>query len=133
MEVVLDSNVLFRTLISGGKILELFFNIKLEISAPEKLKEEFVKNRSELLKKSKLSESDFLELVTLIFSRINWVPREEFASSFSKAKRLLGEHEKDEDFVALCLMKEIKLWTYEKLLFKIGVGVSTKEISEALA
>src|SRR3989338_4988239 len=101
MKVVLDSNVLFRTLISRGGILELFFNNKLKISTPEKLNEEFIKNKSEIRKKSKLSESDFSELVALIFSRINWVKKETFASSLPRAKQLLGKHEKDEDFVAL--------------------------------
>ena len=41
MEAVLDSNVLFRTLISHGNIIALIFDSKLKLFAPEKLKEEF--------------------------------------------------------------------------------------------
>ena len=133
MEIILDSNVLFRTLISGGDILELFFKINLTIFAPEKLKEEFEMHEAELLRKSEMSEIEFEELANLIFGRINLVPRANFSSFLVPAKALLGNHEKDEDFVALALMKEVKVWTYEILLFKIGIGISTKEIALALS
>lgn len=132
MEVVLDSNVLFRTLISAGDILDLFFNDNLEILAPEKLKEEFLNNKEEMQEKSKLSESEFNELIFLIFERITWVPKQKYSAFISKAGQLLGEHSKDEDFIALCLAKSLKLWTYEELLFKIGFGVSTKQVSDNL-
>ena len=132
MEVAIDSNVLFRTLISRGKILRLLFNNKLKIFAPLKLKEEFIKHKEEILLKSKLSKDRFEMFSTLILKRIIFVPLEEYESFISKARGLLGEHEKDEDFVALCLSKNIKLWTYESLLFNIGIAISTKQISNML-
>ena len=133
MEVVLDANVLFRTLISFGEIVELFFNKNLKIFAPEKLREEFLKNKSEIMVKSKLSKSEFDEFVSLIFEKIDWIPLKQYFSSIKKAKELLKGHEKDEEFIALCLEKNIKLWTYEELLFNLGFGISTKEISEGLS
>lgn len=133
MEVVIDSNVLFRTLISKGDIIEILFNNSLKISAPENLRQEFIKHKDEILEKSKLSEKEFNELQSLLFERIIFIPLEEYKSFLSKAKELLGKHEKDIDFIALCLSKNIKLWTYESLLFNIGLGISTKEISEKLS
>ena len=133
MEVVLDSNVFFRTLISSGEIVELFFNKNLKIFAPEKLKEEFLKNKSEIIDKSRIPKPEFDEFVSLIFEKVNWIPLDQYFSSIKKAKELLKNHEKDEDFIALCLEKNIKLWTYEKLLFNIGFGISTREISEELS
>ena len=53
MGVILDANILFRTLISSGDITELFFNKNLEIFAPEKLREEFLNNRNEMLEDRK--------------------------------------------------------------------------------
>jgi len=132
LKVAIDSNVLFRTLISGGKILELFFNSNLKLLAPLRLKEEFSNNESEIISKSKLPRDTLNSLVILLFKRIEFVPFEEYSSFIPEAKKLLGKHEKDEDFVALCLSKNLKLWTYELLLFEIGVGISTKEISERL-
>ncbi len=132
MEVAIDANILFRILISQGKIIDLIFDGNLRLFAPLKLKEEFLNNKEEILLKSRISEYEFNALCSLIFGRITFVQLEEYKESLSKAKQLLGKHIKDEDFVALCLSKNIKLWTYEKLLFKIGVGISTKSISERL-
>ncbi len=132
IDVVLDSNVLFRTLISGGEIIYLFFNKDLKIYAPEKLKQELVNNKKEIIKKSKLSAKEFEETVSTLFNVIEFVPISHYASFIPQAKRLLKKHEKDEDFIALCLFKNIRLWTYEKLLFDIGFGISTKQISKNL-
>lgn len=129
MEVVLDSNVLFRTLISSGNILELFFDKRLKIIAPEKLREEFFNNRDEILRKSRLSEAEFAELTDTLFQRIEL---EKYQNHILSAKKLLGKHEKDEDFLALSLFFGIKIWSYESLLFEIGTAISTKEIVEKL-
>ena len=129
MEVVIDSNVLFRTLISKGEIIELFFNDNLKIYAPQILWEEFCNNEKEILLKSDLSKKDFNDLSSLLFSRITFVRSNEYEKFLHEAKKLLEHHEKDEDFIAICLLKCCKLWTYESRLFEIGFGISTKEIS----
>ena len=133
MEAVLDSNVLFRTLISHGNIIALIFDPKLKLFAPEKLKEEFAKNKEDVLSRSRLSESEFNELAVLLFGEIAFVPLSKYEQLFPKAKSLLGSHSKDEDFVALCLLKDCKIWTYESLLFDIGLGISTKQVAKELA
>ena len=133
MEVVIDSNILFRTLISAGELESIIFNDSLGIFAPIKLKEEFTKHKEEILEKSKLSKEDFSELQSLLFERVTFIPLEKYKLFISKAKELLGAHIKDEDFVALSLSKGIKLWTYEDLLFKIGIAISTKQLSEKLS
>jgi predicted nucleic acid-binding protein len=132
MEVVLDSNVLFRTLISGGDIIFLFLNRSLKIYAPEKLKEELNNHKKEICEKSDFSDSEFNELLEIIFKVIVFVSENEYNSYFEKAKKFLDRHIKDIDFVALALSKNIKIWTYEKLLFDINMGISTKEIKEAI-
>lgn len=133
MEIVIDSNVLFRILISQGNIIELMFNTRLKIYAPQKLGEDFLNNEKEILAKSRLSKTDFQVLNSLLFERITFVRLEEYKKFIPKAKRLLRDHEKDEDFIALCLLKHCKLWTYESRLFEIGFGISTKEISNRLS
>lgn len=133
VEVVLDANVLFRMLISQGDILEILFSDKLKLCAPERLKEEFLKHKEEIAQKSKLPLPDLEILTSLIFGRVALVPLNEYKELLPRAKELLGGHEKDEDFVALCLLKDTKLWTYEKLLFIIGVGISTKQLGERLS
>ena len=133
MEVVLDSNILFRIFISQGDITKLVFDDGLLLYAPLKLREEFLNNKAEILEKSKLSEKDFGKLCSLLFGRIIFVPLDEYRQFLPEAKQLLGKHEKDEDFIALCLARKIQLWTYESLLIKLGFGVSTKKIAETLS
>ena len=129
---MIDSNTLFRTLISQGEIIELFFNKNLKIYAPEIVWEEFCNHEKEILIKSNLSKKDFHVLSSLLFSRITFVSLKEYKKFLNKAKKLLKHHEKDEDFIALCLLKCCKLWTYESRLFEIGFGISTKEISSKI-
>ena len=129
---MIDSNVLFRTLISQGEIIELFFNNNLKICAPQILMDEFCNHEKEILSKSNLSKKDFQILSSLLFSRITLVSLEEYKKYLPEAKQLLEFHEKDEDFIAICLLKCCKLWTYETRLFEIGFGISTKEISKKI-
>jgi len=130
---VIDSNVLFRMLISQGEITELFFNTNLKIYAPKILWEEFCNHKKEILLKSNLSKKDFHVLSSLLFSRITFVSLEEYKKYLPKAQQLLEYHEKDEEFIAICLLKCCKLWTYESRLFEIGFGISTKEISKKIS
>ena len=69
---------------------------------------------------------------SLLFSRITLINLEEYKKYLPEAKKLLKLHEKDEDFIAICLLKYCKLWTYETRLFEIGLGISTKEISNKI-
>ncbi len=69
MELVIDSNVLFRTLISGGDIIDLVFNKNLTIYAPKILWIEFLSHKKEILYKSKLSDKDFTILTKLLLKK----------------------------------------------------------------
>ena len=133
MEIVLDSNVLFRMLISRGDILDLVFNTNLKMYAPQRLWKELINNKKEILSRSNLSKRDFQVLSSLLLNKLILVKLEEYKDYIPKARQLLKEHEKDEEFIALCLMKNCKLWTYESRLFEIGFGISTKEISDKLS
>ena len=103
MKVVLDSNVLFRTLISGGEIIRLIFNKNLELFTPQKIKEEFLNNRKEILSRSKISELGFNKLISSIFKIVKLVPSYEYKEFIPKSKELLKKHVKDVEFVALAL------------------------------
>jgi len=119
-------------LISQGEIIDLFFNTNLKIYAPQILWEEFCNHEKEILSKSNLSKKDFHILSSLLFSKILFVSLKEYKKFLPEAKQLLEYHEKDEDFIAICLLKCCKLWTYESRLFEIGFGISTKEISRKI-
>ena len=118
MEIGIDANVLFRTLISSGEIVKILFNPKLKVFAPEMLKNEFLNNKYEILSKSRFSEIEFNIMASLLLGKIIFVSLDEYRGFIPQARLLLGKHARDEDFIAVCLMKKIRLWTYERRLFE---------------
>jgi len=132
VEVILDSNVLFKMLISRGNIFEVFFHPDLRIIAPERLLIELERNYAEIARKSKLSETELEEAKSDLLLKINFVNNYNYRNLFTAAGELLKGHTKDEDFVALHLLTRSKIWTYEDRLFKMGVAISTKEIADKL-
>lgn len=132
MEAVIDANVLFRILISEGDIIDVVFNPSLYLFAPERLKEEFLRHKEDIMAKATFSKPEFETVTSILFSRIEFVSINEYKNQLPKAKELLKGHDKDEDFLALCLAKGCKLWTYETRFFKMNYAVSTKELSKAL-
>ena len=128
MKIVIDANVLFRTLISSGSILDVIFHPSLTIYAPYQLKTEFFNHREELISKSHISFDSFRIITDEIFKKIIFVDWKKYEKYISKANVLLKDHAKDEDFIALCMLENCKLWTYEKRLISIGFGMSTREL-----
>ncbi len=133
MEVVVDSNVLISAMIARSTAMSLFFHPKLRVFAPETLRGEFFRNERDIMSKSGLARGEFDKLVSILFRRIEFAPDAEFSKFLPEARRVLGEHKKDEDFIALCILKGLKLWTHESRLFGIGYGISTKELIEELS
>mgnify|MGYP006307761007 CR=1 FL=1 len=132
MEIVIDSNVVFRILLSKGEVLRLLFDNKLEPLAPEHLKREFARNRDELAARSRLDSKEFDELRDIVYKRIEFIPKRDYEGFISETEKVLGEHSKDEDFIALCIMRGLKLWTYEKRLLRTDYGISTEKLTEML-
>ena len=132
MEAVIDANVFFRILISEGDIVDIVFNPSLQLFAPERLKDEFLKHKEEIIEKAAFSKTEFDTVSSILLGRIEFVSLQEYKNQLSRAKELLEGHNKDEDFLALCLAKDCKLWTYEARFFKLGFAISTKELSKAL-
>lgn len=88
MEVNLDTNILFRALISHGIVALLLFDARLKVNAPERMREEFYANKMEIMEKSQLSEEDFNAAVNLLFEKINFIPLGQYQLFLPKAKKL---------------------------------------------
>ena len=84
------------------------------------------------MQKSKLSEQEFNELVSLLFNIVEFVPTNEYKEYIPKARELLKTHLKDVEFLALALKLDCLIWTYEELFFDIGFGISTKQTSSKI-
>ena len=115
MQVVIDANIVIAMLINPSKIIDIFFNNRLEIFAPELLFEELKNNKEEIIKKSKLKEEWFDLFYTILKNNIIIIPEEEFLNYREKAEAICPDP-KDIVYFALALYLKCSIWTNEKKL-----------------
>ena|SRR3989338_10865814 len=100
-----DANFIISALIKRGKVLELFEwnDIKKELTfvAPEYLSSQIKQNFPMIKAKSKLSESELIELLNKIELQIDFVPLSKFKSFIPKALEISPPD--DFPYVALAL------------------------------
>lgn len=121
MLVVIDANVICSGLLSRGKTIDLLLSDQIEPIAPELIFTEFEAHKSELIEKSKLSESEFNTVLALLKTCIKTVPSSEFEDKLTEANKILFPHTKDTEYVALALKFGCPLWSKEKLLKKLRI------------
>jgi len=134
MELIIDANVVISAIISlRGKTRDLLFQDSIRLFAPEYLIEEFEKHKKEVIRKSGLSEKEFDLALSLIFSRIDFVPFSDFGIFIRKAEKISPD-ENDTEYFALALKLGIPIWSDDKLLKqqKIVKVYSTIELLKKL-
>ena len=123
MKVVLDSNIIFSSLISGKDLYIDIFK-SLEIYVPDFIFAEISKYEEIIIKKTKKGE-DFRFFVRELFSEIVVIPK--FAISkqnYREALSLCADVDvKDTAYLALSIELDIPLWTNDK---KLILGLTKK-------
>ena len=118
--VVFDSNILFSSLRSKNSILLTHLGTREDIHfyTPNFLVVEIFKHRERLRAKSKLTEDEFLELLSLLIGGIRFFNESMISGGcLVEAWRLVKDVDpKDHLFVALALELDAKLWTRDEEL-----------------
>jgi len=116
MLIVIDTNIVISALLKQtGKTKELIFSDKFSLIAPEYLFGEILKHKKELMKKSGLSEPQITLALSIIFSRVSFVPRKEFDSLIKKSISISPD-DNDSEFFALALKNNCPIWSNDKQL-----------------
>lgn len=116
MELVIDANILMSALINTeGKTYHLIFNDKIKLFSIDKLLNELEKHKQEILVKSKLSEDDFNLFLSLISSRIEFIPYSELKKFALEAEKISPDIN-DMEYFALALKLNCAIWTNDKKL-----------------
>jgi predicted nucleic acid-binding protein len=115
MELVIDTNIVFSAIVKNSVSRILLLNPNLILHAPEGLISELEEHREEIREKSRLSEKKYDELMAILLSRIELVPKESIVP-FLKAALEFSPDKDDSPFLALCLAKGIPLWSNDKPL-----------------
>lgn len=104
-------------LVKPGKPIDLFFDSRLDLYAPQLLFEEMENNKKEILEKSQLREDEFDWLYRTLQQNITIIPEEEFLRYREKAEEICP-HKKDVVYFALALYLQCAIWSNEKVLKK---------------
>jgi len=115
MDLVVDANILFSSLIKDGKTSELLFEEELKLYTPEFIMEEFKKYEEILLKKTHRTKEQFHEILQLIKEIITIIPKEEYLNDMKKAKEISPDP-KDAMYLALALKLKCSVWSNDKKL-----------------
>lgn len=130
MDLVIDANILFASLIKEGVTAELILDENMHLFAPEFLLEEFYNNKTEILNKTHRTEQEFNDIYNILKEIITIIPAEEFKEFLKSAEKILADHLKDIPYFALALKLKCTVWSNEAgLKNRNGVIVySTQDI-----
>lgn len=113
MDIIIDANILFAALIKDGQTIELMLNENICLFAPEFLINEFIKYKYELLRKTKRSEAEFNEIVSIIENIITIIPKEEFEEFLVEAEKICQD-KNDIQYIALAIKLKLPIWSNDK-------------------
>lgn len=117
MLLAVETNILYSFFWKNSPTHELLKSIVLEyeLVSPEFALKELYKHKEEILFESKISASEFNELIKLLSTFVEFLKISEYAEFVEEAKSLFPAHLKDVDFFALSLKLNCSLWSNEKL------------------
>jgi len=128
IKLVVDSNIVFSSLIKGKKseVLRkiIFLSSKIKLIAPEELLFE---------------PEEVEEVLYILFTQINVIPRGFYKNEISEAYSVAKQFdEKDTPFVALALKLKAPIWTEDKKMIIYGLrsgkylALDTKAVEELI-
>ncbi len=115
MQIIVDANILIAMLVKPGRPIDIFFDSRLSLLAPQLLFEEIENNKEEIMEKSRLNEEEFKWLYTILKHNIEIIPEEEFLKFREKADEICPD-QKDIVYFALALYLNCPVWSNEKKL-----------------
>ncbi len=117
MELVIDTNVLFTFFWKKSIARKLLMKMDLKLFSPEFALEEINKYKSDILKKTKISEKEFKESRSDLAIAVEFISLEEYKEFLKNASKISPDPN-DADFFALALKLKIPLWSNDLLLKK---------------
>lgn len=129
MIIVVDTHVIIAALLKQSITQDILFHAGFQFYTPEFVKEEIEKYKDELLKKSGYTSERFNIVLSLVFSRVTIVPREEYAKYMDEILKFSPDRD-DWPFLALAKHLNAALWTYDSDLLKKQHEITTVTTSE---
>ena len=115
MDLIIDANILFSSLIKEGITINIILNQNIRLFAPDFLFNEFLKYKEEILKKTNRDKKEFDEIFIILENLINIIPKEEFIEYLKEAEIIVPD-KNDVPYFALALRLKIPIWSNDKRL-----------------
>ena len=118
MNLVIDTNVLMSAVIKDSITRKLIIGAKINILFPEQIFKELKNNEEEILKKSKLTKSEYNELLNRLLTYVKIIPTETLNPYKEKALEISKTIDiNDTLFFATALaFKDSIIWSNDKKL-----------------
>ncbi|MGM5482710.1 MAG: PIN domain-containing protein [Nanobdellota archaeon] len=113
MKIIIDTNVFLSALIKNSSTRKILMKSGWEFYYPEMSFHEVRKYKDFVIKKSKLSEGEYTNLITSLLKYVNLIPDEQIISNLDEAKNIMLNIDPDDvPFVAAKLSIENSfLWS----------------------
>ncbi len=133
MILVIDANILFSALIKNSFTSELMLKNNLKLYSPEFILEEFFKYENYILKKTKRTKEEFIEIIHILKEIIIIIPKEDYSCFIKKAEKISPDPN-DILYFALALKLNCPIWSNDKKLKEQNkiLIYSTKDIIDIL-
>ena len=136
MKVIIDTNIIISALIKDSITRKIIVESGWEFYYPEVSLHELRENKTEILEKSGLEETEYLKLASKILSYMNLLSDEQIAVNLNQAKEELGKIDSDDiPFLAAALsIPNAFIWSHDSDLEKqkLVKVIKTKDILEFL-
>lgn len=117
MELAVDTNILYTYFWKNSFARRFLMRMSLELYAPEFALEEINAHVSDILKKTRISEEEFIKLKKDLAIAVEFIPLEEY-KEFLKPTLDFSPDSKDIDFLSVAMKLKLPLWSNERLLKK---------------
>src|SRR3989344_980173 len=113
MKILVDTNRIIAALIKESTTRDLLFDENFEFVTPDYTIIEITEHKEELQKKTKLTDEEFEILLTLIFERIEIIPKSEYEDFLDECKNLISDPN-DVPHLAACLaIRAEGIWAHD--------------------
>jgi predicted nucleic acid-binding protein len=114
-KIVIDTNILLSALIKDSITRHLIIALNVSFYYPEPSFDEILRNKQEILDKSKVAEESFNTTLLTLFRYINIVKKEDIEKYIRKADSVMGSiHKNDIIFIAAALSQDAAIWSNDK-------------------
>ncbi len=117
LNLIVDANVIFASLIKEGKSIEFMLNPIFELYSPDFAYIEILKYGGEIIEKTKRNSDDFVRIFKTLLETVNFREIEIYQDKLNEAYEITPDLD-DIDYFALALKLNCPIWSNDKELKK---------------